>query len=233
MNQLNLRCFRTYLIAGVILMLTAIPTATAQGDAKSIEKKTKVHRLATTNRAPYDAFVYINRIPDAAEKGESADDLAGRIFGRLANQEGRVLVKLPSGMDRDAYLAFKTFFRYQAEGNGSVGNCAACHTPSEFTDFQKHIVTKDGSPQPTPSLRNLRRRNVDIEKAIKDKIASINQRRSGEANEIDDAYAKMTITNDDLPGLVKFLNQLNDVEDSDFRKLILGATLLDTSVEIE
>ena len=198
---------------------------------EDIEEKTKVHRLSSTQRAVYDAFAYVNRIPTGAEQGESAGDVAGRIFGRLANQEGRILLKLPAGMERDSYLALKTFFRY--EGKAKVGNCAACHTPAEFTDSQAHVVTKGGSPTVTPSLRNLKKRNVDIPKAIMDKITASNQKRSGEADEIDDAYAKMNINKKDVPGLVAFLNLLNDVSDSEFRSLILNAKLLDTSQDIE
>ncbi len=197
----------------------------------SIEEETKVHRLSTTKRAVYDAFVYVNRIPQQAEQGESARDVAGRIFGRLANQEGRILLKLPPGMDRNSYLALKTFFRY--EGDAKVGNCAACHGPSAFTDSQAHVVTQGGSPTVTPSLRNLKERKVDIRKAIMDKITASNQKRSGEADEIDDAYAKMDISKKDVPGLVAFLNLLNDVSDSDFRSFILDAKLLDTSEDVE
>ena len=74
---------------------------------QSIEEKTKIHRLSSNQRADYDAFVYVNRIPEKPEEGESAKDLAGRIFGRLANQEGRILLKLPPGMNRESYLGFK------------------------------------------------------------------------------------------------------------------------------
>ncbi len=197
----------------------------------SIEEKTKVHRLSSTKRAVYDAFAYVNRIPLQPEQGESASDVAGRIFGRLANQEGRILLKLPPGMDRDSYLALKTFFRY--EGDAKVGNCVACHSPAEFTDSQAHVVTKGGSPTLTPSLRNLKKRKVDIRKAIMDKITASHQKRSGEADEIDDAYATMHISKKDVPGLVAFLKLLNDVSDAEFRNLILNATLLDTSQDID
>jgi len=203
----------------------------AQEKTASIEKKTKVHRLTSNKRSIYDAFTYVNRIPEAAEEGESAEDVAGRIFGRLANQEGRVLLKLPPGMNRASYLAFKTFFRY--EGNANAGNCAACHSPVEFTDSKAHIVTKGGKPVMTPSLRNLNKKNIDLKQVILDKIAASNQKRSGEANEIASAYTKISIENKDVPGLVKFLKLLNDVPGSDFRGLILKSELLDTSNDIE
>ena len=60
------------------------------------ESTPRVHRLESTYRSPFDAFLYVNRIPSSPESDETPDDLAGRILGRLANQEGRVLVKLPA-----------------------------------------------------------------------------------------------------------------------------------------
>jgi streptogramin lyase/plastocyanin len=76
---------------------------------RSMEEKTGIHRLGNTRRSPFDAFIYVNRIPDQSDEGETAVQFAGRILGRLANQEGRVLLKLPNGMDHRAYNGFKTF----------------------------------------------------------------------------------------------------------------------------
>ena len=69
---------------------------------KSIEQQTKIHRLNTKERAPYDAFIYVNRIPAKADKGEELLDFTARIYSRLANQEGSILIKLPQGMTREA-----------------------------------------------------------------------------------------------------------------------------------
>ena len=187
--------------------------------------------MSTSKRAAYDAFVYVNRLPEKLEEGETAEDLAGRIFGRLANQEGRILLKLPPGMDRTSYLGFKTFFRY--EGAASVGNCTACHTPAEFTDLKSHAVTKDGLAKPTPSLRNLEKRRIDLRKVLVEKITASRQKRSGEGDNIDEAYATMNIATEDIPNVVAFLDLLNDVSDNEFRKLILDATVLDTSENFE
>ena len=52
------------------------------------------------------------------------------------------------------------------------------------------------------------------------------------AREIDDAYAVMSLDEEDVAGLVAFIELLNDVPDEDFRNLILNATLLDTSGDI-
>ena len=157
---------KTIEILSRLLLGIALVTSAVMADEKpdTIEQKTRVHRLSSSKRAAYDAFVYVNRIPEKTAKGETAEDLAGRIFGRLANQEGRILLKLPAGMNRESYLGFKTFFRY--EGRAKVGNCAACHTPAEFTDLKSHVVTKGGSPKPTPSLRNLKKRKVENPKRV-------------------------------------------------------------------
>ena len=195
------------------------------------ETKPKVHRLVSARRAIYDAFVYVNRIPEKPEEGEAPIDLAGRIFGRLANQEGRVLLKLPAGMDRDSYLAFKTFFRY--EGKKQVGNCAACHSPEEFADSETHVVTKGGEAVATPSLRNLNLGRKDLEKVIHGKIAASRLKQSGEADEIDGAYSIMRLGKEDVPGLVAYLRLLKDVPDDKFRGLILEATVLDTTGDLE
>ena len=215
-----------------LLLITNLPlTAAEKNPDRSIEEKTKIHRLNTKQRSAYDAFIYVNRIPAKAEEEESAQDFAGRIFGRLANQEGRVLIKLPKGMNRDAYLGFKTFMRTDAKA--SNGNCVACHAPADFTDLKLHSVTQDGIPKPTPSLRNLKKRKIDIHKVIMGKITASRQKRSGKSAGIAEAYAQMNISKKDVPGLMAFLELLNDVPDKDFRGLILNAKLLDTSGDIE
>ena len=181
---------------GLFLVSLGLATSTIRAAeepaSESVEAKTKIHRFTSTKRAIYDAFAYVNRIPEKPEEGETPSDLAGRILGRLANQEGRILLKLPTGMERESYLAFKTFMRY--EGTAKVGNCIACHGPAEFTDLQKHVVTKGGMPTITPSLRNLKKRKVDVRKAIMSKLVAARLKQSGDADEIDAAYAKMNIS---------------------------------------
>ncbi|MCS1411934.1 MAG: hypothetical protein M2R45_05136 [Verrucomicrobia subdivision 3 bacterium] len=97
--------FRDSWLSSLAFSLLA-PRAVAQ----DIKTSTKVHRLTSKQRAPFDAFLYVNRIPEAAEEGEAPTDYTGRVYGRLANQEGSILLKLPSVMDRKAYLGFKTFW---------------------------------------------------------------------------------------------------------------------------
>ena len=67
-----------------------------------------------------------------------------------------------------------------------------------------------------------------------EKIAASRLKRSGAGKEIDSAYAKMKLDKQDAKHLVAFLKLLNDVSsDTQFRKLILNAKLLDTSGDIE
>ena len=49
----------------LILALAALSLPAADKPASN-EAQTKVHRLATPYRSPFDAFVYVNRIPDKA-----------------------------------------------------------------------------------------------------------------------------------------------------------------------
>ncbi len=132
-----------WIIAGLNLWFVTLAQPSLGAD-KSIEEKTKIHRLDTKQRSPYDAFIYVSRIPAKADEGEQPEDFAARIFSRLANQEGRILIKLPQGMTRDAYLGYKTFLRTDAKA--SNGNCVACHTPSAFTDLKTHITSPGDKP---------------------------------------------------------------------------------------
>ena len=189
--------------------------------AKSIEEKVGVHRLDTKERAVYDAFTYLNRIPEKAEEGEEILDFTARVFSLLANQEGRILIKLPKGMNRDAYLGYKTFLSTDAKV--SNGNCVVCHAPEKFTDLKEHVLSQGGKALPTPSLRNMNKRNVNIAKVLRAKLAAAKE--PGASKD----YQLMKLNKADLTHLEAFLKQLNDVDDKNFRELIINAKVLDTS----
>jgi arylsulfatase A len=208
---------------------TAQPTDTSQAESKSaassVEQTTQVHRLRTTKRSPFDAFVYLNRIPVKAALAETPQDFAGRIAGRLANQEGRVLLKTPSGMKKNAYMGLKTFLR--STGDKSVGNCVACHCPPEFTDHHTRVGL-NGIPQKTPSLRNLKRTKTELRLILQEKTrqATNIDRNSG-------PYASIRLNKRDITQVIAFLDTLHDRSDAEFRMLILNAELLDTSRQFE
>lgn len=208
----------------ILLLITGLPLYSAEKKPnKSIEEKTKIHRLNTKQRSAYDAFIYVNRIPAKADEGENPEDFSARIFSRLANQEGRILIKLPQGMTRESYLGYKTFLSTDAKV--SNGNCIACHAPEKFTDLKKHVVNQGGKALPTPSLRNMRKRNVDIAKVLQAKL------KIAKAADALKEYKLIKLNETDLKQLEAFLNQLNDVDDKQFRDLILKAKILDALLD--
>ena len=204
---------------------------TANTGKTTVEEKTRIHRLATTRRSVFDAFSYLNRLPDKPYEDETPDDFAGRIFGRLANQEGRILLKAPPGMNDLAYAGFKTFLGY--EGTTNVGNCAACHSLYDFTDGKSHVVRKGGKAIPTPSLRNLGKRGIDLQKVFQKKLEASRLKMSGEADEISNEYGGIHLSENDIPKLIAFLKLLDDVPDERFRELVIKTTVLDTSITVK
>ena len=195
--------------------------------AESVEKKMSIHRLSSTRRSIFDAFSYINRLPDAPYQDESAEGFSGRIFGRLANQEGRILLKSPPGMSQLAYRGFKTFLRY--EGVRSVGNCAACHTFPDFIDGKLHVVQPGMAAVSTTSLRNLNKTSHALREIINEKINNAQSKQNKGATELSDAYSAMRLDHDDVSGLVAFIELLQDVPKQQFRQLILDSELFDPS----
>ena len=170
------------------------------------EKQMQIHRLETKKRSRFDAFAYLNRIPLERETDETPDDLSGRILGRLANQEGRVLVKLPPGMNRDAYQGFKIALDIGQALH--AGNCFSCHQLPSCSLTTSHPVT--------PSLRNASFSMKQLRQAMKT-----------------NSHRNIQLDENDLTRLLALLQTLKDVPDADFRNLILNATVLNTSGDLE
>ncbi|MEM7477689.1 MAG: sulfatase-like hydrolase/transferase [Planctomycetota bacterium] len=193
---------------------------------KNMEKTTRIHRLSSTKRSLFDAFSYVNRLPEPFEE-ELPQDFSSRVFSRLANQEGRIQIKTPPDMEVSAYEGFKTFLRF--EGEDSVGNCSACHSLPDFRDGKSHTVTKNSGAALTPSLRNIGTREVKLGQALKKKIVAARQKTSGEADSISDEYSSMNLNDNDMFNLIAFLKLLEDVSDERFREMIIKASVLDTT----
>lgn len=198
--------FRKVVVRNVSRRIKPQPNNSKKPAQKSMEEKTEIHRLDSPKRAPFDAFVYVNRIPDKLREGESPKDFAGRIHGRLANQEGRIQLKLPPGLDLAAYDGFKSFLG--SEGNPAISNCMACHSGPEF------LAGKG-------SLRNHKKNDGELQAIIRGKMAK--------AAAGDQAYAGLEITDAEVAGLVSFLQSLNDVSDKRFRDLVLEARVTDVT----
>ena len=181
--------------------------AQIQGDTAQIGVSNKrVHRLESSFRSPFDAFLYVNRIPSKLESDETHDDLAGRVLGRLANQEGRILIKLPPGMDKNSYEGFK--LALETHNDSGVGSCFACHHLPSLSD----VTAK----QPVPTLRNL--------KLARDRLKDVL---------VSEVHRKIAFDEQDINRLHSLLKSLIDVSDDKFRELILKATVLDTSGDSE
>ncbi len=205
----------------------AVPIEAAE-NAVSPEGQVRIHRFKGVNRSVYDAFVYLNRLPEKPQDGERASDFAGRVYGRLANQEGRILIKLPPSMNRSAYRGYKTFMG--SEGDEQVRNCVSCHAPSDFKDASTHVTDRSGKAKPTPGLRNLKQSEAELAEILRAKIVASWHRQTG-AMKIDEAYDAMAITEKDIPDLVAFLKTLRDVPDERFRQLIVEAEVTDVLAE--
>ncbi|MDG1363705.1 MAG: PQQ-binding-like beta-propeller repeat protein [Akkermansiaceae bacterium] len=205
-NSIKDEGFRKIVVRNVSRRIKSQPANSRKSSQKSMEEKTGIHRLDSPKRAPFDAFVYVNRIPDKPREGESPKDFAGRIHGRLANQEGRVQLKLPPGMDLAAYDGFKSFLG--SEGNPAISNCMACHSGPEFAVAQR-------------SLRNHKKTGAELQAIIRGKMAK--------ATNGDQSYAGLKITDAEVAGLVSFLQSLNDVSDKRFRDLVLEARVTDVT----
>jgi hypothetical protein len=168
--------------------------------------QTRIHRLDSARRSTFDAFAYINRIPIEPEKDETQDDLDGRILSRLANQEGRVLVKLPPAMSRLAYEGFKVTLESDLKTNS--GRCITCH--------QLPNLGRTATPSPVPSLRN---RSYSIER-----LREVMENKTHRSIKLDKRR---------LEQLHAFLQTLTDIPDKQFREQIIKASVLDNSGDLK
>lgn len=168
------------------------------------EPTTLVHRFTSDYRSPFDAFVYMNRIPIEVEALEDQAGLASRIESRLANQEGRVQIKIPPNMSREAYEGFKL-----AAGIGMEStSCFACHHLPALGRMHRDLSV--------PVLRNRSYTRIQFNRLLRS-----------------EAHKKLSVNEANASRLFSFVQSLKDVPDSDFRPLILNATVLDTTGDIE
>lgn len=190
------------------------------------KKELRIHRLESTKRSTFDAFAYVNRIPVEPESNESQDDLAGRILGRLANQEGRILIKLPPGMNRSSYEGFKIALDLPARSESQRDNRPAPQQSQKLvtsspaaTCFTCHHLPEFGSLERTPPVPSLRNHSYS-----RDRLRDLLQ---------DDTHKVLQVDQTTADVLHAFLQTLTDVPDEEFRDLILKAAVLETSGEFQ
>ena len=106
------------------------------------------------NGSPYDKFLEKNKLPRKPNDGESDDDYAGRLSWAIAQLTHPIWVKDSDGefdthvqdfefggkelTGLQIFLARTTVPDRKQAGFARVGNCAACHSPPNFTDFKFH-----------------------------------------------------------------------------------------------
>jgi cytochrome c peroxidase len=101
--------------------------------------------------SPYDFFLNKNHLPRTRLAGESAAAYAVRLYNDVIALANPVWVTPADGsfayhgepfqFGPTEFAGLKIFLKSAAVGSGNdqhAGNCAACHVPPEFTDFQFH-----------------------------------------------------------------------------------------------
>ena len=156
-------------------------------------------KLKTT----FDAFAYVNRIPTFPGKDESQDSLAQRILSRLANQEGRILVKLPPEMNHYTYNGFK--MAVEGVNSTTSGRCIGCHQLPGFAG--KSNVGDD-----VPSLRNKTYSLPRLEALLQNQT-----------------HQHIKLDKTQRIELLALIYSLKDLSDDEFRRAVLESTVLDTS----
>ncbi|HEY3859757.1 MAG TPA: hypothetical protein VGM47_09140 [Gammaproteobacteria bacterium] len=106
------------------------------------------------NGSPYDQFLIANGLPPAPKAGQSTHDYAANLLNSIQALPAPKFVnqgqfqfhdQRPFTFGAKELRGLLTFLR-TANGplsptqvnQGGIGNCAACHTPPTFTDFEMH-----------------------------------------------------------------------------------------------
>ena len=188
------------------LAYDALDEAVDWSDSSGAPKPLRVHRLKSSYRSGFDAFLYVNRIPTELEQGETHAELCDRILGRLANQEGRVLIKLPPLMDGQAYAGFK--IALDGRTRTGAGRCFHCHQLPNLDH-----------PEAEPLVPTLR--GPAITKA---QLANILN---------DSTHQDIQLNEDGLSKIVSLLQTFDDLPDQPFRQQILDAKVLNITGDLQ
>jgi cytochrome c peroxidase len=101
--------------------------------------------------SPYDVFLRVNHLPTQPKAGESNQQYAQRLLGLLDGLNNPTWVTpadgsfkyhaQPFAFGATEFAGLKIFLRATSnatDGSQHAGNCANCHVPPDFTDFQFH-----------------------------------------------------------------------------------------------
>lgn len=85
--------------------------------------------LTTHKNSPYDRFIALNNLDKGPAAGENGRQFGARMLSSLDALEAKHSLKLAAGFDKTAVLGMRIFYGVEK------GNCVACHTPPQFTDY--------------------------------------------------------------------------------------------------
>lgn len=188
------------------LAYDALDEAVDWSDSSGKPGPVRVHRLKSSYRSAFDAFLYVNRIPTETEQAETHAELCDRIMGRLANQEGRVLIKLPPLLDRQAYDGFKIALDGRKQKNS--GRCFHCHQLPNLDQ-----------PKADPLVPTLRGPAI-----TKQQLAEV----LGNATHQD-----IQLNDSGLSDIASLLRALTDLPHQQFRQQILDAKVMNHTGDFE
>ena len=201
----------------------------------------KLNTVFTEHTSAFDALVYLNRIDEGLEgEGDTPQALSGRVYSRIANQEGRVLIRFPNIYNEEAYQGFKTFYRViptwssgsTASTEENIGNCIACHIPPDLTDGKLHsvLISQEASDErvgavKTPGLRFVEEQGRSmrnsayktVEDALRQHIKTSDLAKAGKLPNADPEFVTMNISEPDVPQLAAFLETLGDIPPEKYR----------------
>lgn len=222
----------TGLFVVFVVFAIAVPQAGAQRQSGRVVADAKY-------TSPYDAFMKMNRFREDFLKDESATEYWGSMESRLGNQAGRILIKRPTkGFDDDSFRGWLMFVRSYGDANG-IGNCAACHPPSGFTDGRKHNIGTSQEPIATPSLRNLKRAKsflhdgsaATIEAAIARHVENSQVAQQNKRAGVDLEVGKIALTPDEVRQVAAFLNTLDSVDRDAFREHLVDIVVQPVEID--
>lgn len=201
----------------------------------------KLDTVFTEYTSAFDAMLYMNRFDEGFDPaGDTPKALSGRIYSRIANQEGRVLIRFPNIYEEEAYQGFKTFYRViPTWSSGSTvnteentGNCIGCHHPPDLSDGKLHNFLASQDPKDdslaevkTPGLRFVQAEGRTMQNksyktvgdAIKQHIRTSDLAKAGKLPDADPEFLTMNISEKDIPQLEAFLATLGDVPPEEYR----------------
>jgi cytochrome c peroxidase len=217
----------TLTVPGAVLTL-AVCASLALGQSQSGSVVTSAKYTS-----PYDAFMKMNRLPEAFGPGDNGADYWGFLESRLGNQAGRILIKRPAkGFSDDAFRGWLSFMRAYGNATG-IGNCAECHRVPDFTDHQKHNIGTAKELVETPSLRGAAGKKSffqdgsasTLEEAIARHVAAAQVAQQDKKSGVEVEVGKIALNEREIGEVAAFLRSIEEVPREQFRQYLIDVVI--------